>query len=199
MDTASPPALAAAAPDAPTGHKLQPPTTPAPLKAVNLDYRPASPSPFAEPELQSIAPRAATPAPTPRRSHARRPHEPFRSVSFRSLAPKCSLFGGPQQAQAQAQPVPAPQSQPQLEAAASCAALPRVPALTESRAGVSAGAAVRAVPPPAAPPANSALAWAAGFSRLASALGCAAPAPTGGLWEPPESSDILALLTLELR
>jgi hypothetical protein len=191
-----------AADDAPLGHKPLPPPTPvkiAPAMAVHLGSRRTAPSPFAVPELQSFAPRTATPAPSPRRSSTRRSHEPFRSVSFRSLAPKRSLLAEPEQQQ------PQPPLVPQLAApaprAASCVAVPRLQsqAAAAPRA-FSAGAST--LPPlrvPAVPHApDSALAWAAGFSRLATQLGCAAPAPSGGLWDPPESTDLLVLLTLEL-
>lgn len=169
--------------------------TPAPAMVVNLGCCTTAPSPFSVPELQSAAPRTATPAPSPRRSRTRSALEPFRSASFRSLAPKRSLFAGPEQAQ----PQPQPHLQPVQQRSASCAVLPRVLPLAAPRA-FSAGAASMpfvSAPKPVHTP-NTALAWAAGFSRLATQLGCASPTACGGLWDPPESSDLLTLLTLEL-
>lgn len=175
------------------GHKPCSPATPAPQspcypKAVSVSSRPMAPSPFALPEVQNAAPCTVAPAPS-RHTPARPAHEAYRSVSFRALAPKRALSAATELPQVQAQ------------RAASCSVLPRVQPLEVPRT-VSAGAGTRlAVPPPrpATTTVDSALAWAAGFSRLATQLGCAAPAPCGGLWDPPESSDLLALLTLELR
>lgn len=158
--------------------------------AVSLGSSHMCPSPFAAAELQAETPRAV---PQPQRRPSVLPaHETLRSIDFRSLAPKrcTAVTPAPQQAQAQAR------------RAASCAVLPRAQQPAPAPRTVSAGAAALPAvpaPPASARTADSALAWAAGFSRLATALGCAAPAPSGSLWDPPESSDILALLTLELR
>ena len=147
-----------------------------------------APSPFALPEVQNAAPCTVAPAP-PRHTPAHPAHEAYRSVSFRALAPKRALSAAAELPQRQAQ------------RAASCSVLPRVQPL-ELPSTVSAGAGTRPavpLPPPALRAPDSALAWAAGFSRLATQLGCAAPAPCGGVWDPPESSDLLVLLTMELR
>lgn len=171
---------------------------------VKLGSRPTAPSPFAGPEGQSFASRSATPAPSPRRSHARHTQhaalaQPLRSVSFRSLAPKSSTFTGAEQ---QRPLQPQPQALPQR--AASCVAVPRLQSPAAAPLSASAVLPATCAPAAGAPTAayhapDSALAWAAGFSRLATQLGCAAPAPCGGLWDPPESSDLLVLLTMELR
>ena len=163
------------------------------LGAVNLRCRTTPPSPFAQPELQSATPcGAATPAPASRRSssHSRGAHVPLRSIDFRSLAPKRAIVAAPEQ------------PQPQQQRAASCAGVPRVqPQFVVPRAASAGAAALPAVtaPVPVAPAPDSALAWVTGFSSLAKTLGCAAPAASGCLWDPPEASDLLVLLTLELR
>lgn len=175
---------------------------------VNLGSRTTAPSPFAGPEGQSPASRSATPTPSPgslRRSHARHAQhaalaQPLRSISFRSLAPKSSTFTGAEQQQQPLQPL----AQELPQRAASCTAVPRLQSLAAAPLSASAVLPATRAPAAGAPAAanhapDSALAWAAGFSRLATQLGCAAPAPCGGVWDPPESSDLLVLLTMELR
>ena len=163
-------------------------------KAVGLRCRTVVPSPCVQPaELQNATPRAATPA----RASLRDSLEPLRSIDFRRLAPKRGLTAAPEQ------PQPLPQQQPLLPQRATSCAVPHVQPLQAVPRAASAGAAAMpAMPavaalPPLAPAPDSALAWVAGFSRLAKALGCAAP--SGGLWDPPEATDLLGLLTLELR
>ena len=159
---------------------------------MNLGCSITHTSPFAPPEAQGVAPHAATPA-LPYRTTNPSSQEEFRSVSFRSLAPGRPRVASPPQTRRRQLP----------QRAASCA-VPRVQPLQAAvPRAASAGAAVMpampavaTLPPLAAAP-DSALAWVAGFSRLAKALGCAAP--SGGLWDPPEATDLLGLLTLELR